>query len=72
MNIRKNLFLHHYRITTDGRSDGHVKKNDTKNPIIVFFADDKNTRSDTFYRWFNELPVPLLIGVIIFAVVKPF
>jgi len=39
---------------------------------LGIFAEDKNTRSDTFYRWFNEFPVPVLIGIIILAVVKPF
>jgi len=40
--------------------------------LVGVFSEDKNTRSDTFYRWFNEFPVPVLIGIIILAVVKPF
>ena len=36
------------------------------------FARDENTRSHTFYRWFNEVPVLFLVGIIILAVVKPF
>jgi len=40
--------------------------------LVSVFAEDRNTRSDTFYRWFNELPLPLLIGIIILTVVKPF
>ena len=40
--------------------------------LVGIFAEDKNTRSDTFYRWFNEFPVPVLIGIIILSVVKPF
>ena len=36
------------------------------------FRDDRNTRSHVFYRWFNEAPVVLLIGIIIMVVVKPF
>lgn len=40
--------------------------------MLKQFADDNNQRSDKFYRWFNELPVLLLIAVVILAVVKPF
>ena len=29
-------------------------------------------RSDRWYRWFNELPVLLLLGIVILVVVKPF
>src|SRR3990167_8571842 len=34
------------------------------------FAADQNKRSHVFYRWFNEFPVVLLIGIVILAVVK--
>ena len=40
--------------------------------LVGVFTKDKNTRSHTFYRWFNEIPVLLLIGIIILVVVKPF
>ncbi|MDP0561711.1 MAG: protoporphyrinogen oxidase HemJ [Candidatus Endonucleobacter sp. (ex Gigantidas childressi)] len=36
------------------------------------FAEDKNGKSQTFFRWFNEVPVIFLVGIIILAVVKPF
>lgn len=36
------------------------------------FANNTNQRSHVFYRWFNELPVLVLIAIIILAVVKPF
>lgn len=36
------------------------------------FAEDKNTHSHTFFRVFNELPVVLLIGIILLAVLRPF
>lgn len=36
------------------------------------FARDENTRSHKFYRWFNEVPVVLLLGIVILAVVRPF
>lgn len=34
--------------------------------------EDRNTRSHVFFRWFNEAPVLLLIGIIIMVVVRPF
>lgn len=36
------------------------------------FKHDRNQHSSVFYRWFNEFPVFVLIGVIILVVVKPF
>ncbi|WPP00391.1 protoporphyrinogen oxidase HemJ [Pseudomonas sp. HR96] len=36
------------------------------------FARAENTRSHKFYRWFNEIPVLILIAVVILVVVKPF
>ncbi|MCW8978958.1 MAG: CopD family protein, partial [Marinobacter sp.] len=39
---------------------------------VKVFRDDRNTRSHVFYRWFNELPVLILLAVVILAVVKPF
>ncbi len=36
------------------------------------FRNDRNTRSHVYYRWFNEFPVILLIGIVIMVVVKPF
>lgn len=36
------------------------------------FRDNRNTHDHVFYRWFNEAPVILLIGIVILAVVKPF
>ena len=39
--------------------------------LVRVFAEDKNTRSDRFYRWFNEFPTVLLLGIIILVVVKP-
>ncbi len=40
--------------------------------IVKQFNNDKNTRSHLFYRWFNEIPVVILIAVVILVVVKPF
>jgi putative membrane protein len=36
------------------------------------FAADRNTRSQRFYRFTNELPTLLMIGIVILVVVKPF
>jgi putative membrane protein len=35
------------------------------------FLHDKNQHSHVFYRWFNEVPVVILIAVVILVVVKP-
>ena len=40
--------------------------------MLKTFAADNNQRSHVFYRWFNELPVLILVAVVILAVVKPF
>jgi putative membrane protein len=39
---------------------------------VRYFAKDSNQHGHVFYRWFNEVPVLILIAVIILAVVKPF
>jgi protoporphyrinogen IX oxidase len=36
------------------------------------FAADRNTRSQKFYRFINEVPTILMIFVVILVVVKPF
>ncbi|PXX88999.1 protoporphyrinogen oxidase HemJ [Marinobacter vulgaris] len=40
--------------------------------LVKVFRDDRNTRSHVFYRWFNEVPVLVLVAVVILASVKPF
>lgn len=40
--------------------------------LLKIFRDDRNERSHLFYRWFNEVPVFLLLGIIILVVVRPF
>ena len=40
--------------------------------LVRQFAADQNTRSHVFYRWFNEVPVLMLIAIVILVVVKPF
>ena len=36
------------------------------------FAEDRNTRSHVFYRYANEVPTLLMIGIVILAIVEPF
>jgi putative membrane protein len=36
------------------------------------FAADRNTRPQRFYRFINEVPTLLMIGIVILVVVKPF
>src|SRR5262249_5720376 len=37
------------------------------------FARDRNVHGDVFYRWLNEIPaLPVLIGVVLLVVFKPF
>lgn len=40
--------------------------------LVADFKHDRNQRGHVYYRWFNELPVLILIVVIILAVVRPF
>lgn len=36
------------------------------------FEADANEKSETYFRVMNEVPTVLMIGIVIFAVVKPF
>ena len=40
--------------------------------ILLQFASDQNQQSHKFFRWFNELPTLLLIGIVFLVVLKPF
>ena len=40
--------------------------------LLHKFEQGKNTRSHVWYRWFNEIPVLLLLAIVILVVVKPF
>ncbi|MGB1109821.1 MAG: CopD family protein [Gammaproteobacteria bacterium] len=40
--------------------------------LLLDFKHDRNSKSHVWYRWFNEAPVLVLIGVVILAVVKPY
>lgn len=39
---------------------------------VKTFAKDENTRSARYYRILNEVPTVLMIGIVIFVIVKPF
>ncbi len=36
------------------------------------FEQDRNRRPARFFRWMNEVPTLLMIGIVILAVIKPF
>lgn len=40
--------------------------------LLRNFRNRRNRHGARFYRWFNEIPSLLLIGIVILAVVKPF
>ncbi len=40
--------------------------------LVADFKHDRNRHNHVWYRWFNELPVLILIAVVILAVAKPF
>ncbi|MCB1925436.1 MAG: protoporphyrinogen oxidase HemJ [Gammaproteobacteria bacterium] len=39
--------------------------------LLNAFKNDRNTHGHVWYRWFNELPVLLLIAIVLLAVLKP-
>lgn len=39
--------------------------------LLADFKNDRNQRSDRFYRIFNEFPVLLLLAIVFLAIVKP-
>jgi protoporphyrinogen IX oxidase len=40
--------------------------------LLKMFAEDRSTKSHVWFRFFNEVPVLVLIAVVILVVVKPF
>lgn len=40
--------------------------------LLRDFAADRNRHGHVFYRWFNEIPVLLLIATILLVEIKPF
>ncbi|HEU4781516.1 MAG TPA: protoporphyrinogen oxidase HemJ [Steroidobacteraceae bacterium] len=40
--------------------------------LLQQFAADRNSHSERWYRFFNEIPALLLIAIVVLVVVKPF
>jgi putative membrane protein len=40
--------------------------------LLRKFRRGENRRSHVWFRWFNELPVLLLLAAVVLVVVKPF
>ena len=40
--------------------------------LLRDFINGSNTRSHVWFRWFNEIPVVVLLAVIVLVVLKPF
>ena len=40
--------------------------------ILKKFENNANQRTHVWFRWFNEVPVLLLLAIVILVVVKPF
>lgn len=41
--------------------------------LMLDFRHDRNRHGDVFYRWINEIPaLPVLVGVVLLVVLKPF
>lgn len=39
---------------------------------LKLLAEDRSTKSGKFFRAYNEIPTILMIGIVIFVIVKPF
>ena len=39
---------------------------------LKLFSEDKNKKSARFFRFYNEMPTLLLVGIVLLVVVKPF
>jgi len=39
--------------------------------LLLEFREDRNRKSHVWYRWFNEVPAVLLIGIVFLVVLKP-
>ncbi len=40
--------------------------------LVRAFREGRNRRSDVWYRWFNEIPVLVLVAIVVLVIVKPF
>lgn len=39
---------------------------------LRYFANDENTKSSYYFRMINEIPTLLMVGIVIFVIVRPF
>lgn len=39
---------------------------------VKLFADNISTKEGKFYRMYNEIPTLLMVGIVIFVIIKPF
>ncbi len=39
--------------------------------LMLDFRHERNTRSHVWYRWFNEVPTVILVGIVLLVVIKP-
>ena len=39
--------------------------------LMLDFRHERNTRSHVWYRWFNEIPTFVLVGIVLLVVIKP-
>jgi len=40
--------------------------------LMIAFREDRSTHSERWYRFFNELPLVVLIAIVVLVTVKPF
>ena len=40
--------------------------------LVKAFAVERNTKSERWYRWFNEFPTLVLVATVLLVVFKPF
>lgn len=40
--------------------------------LLKAFAAERNTKSERWYRWFNEFPTLVLVATVLLVVFKPF
>ena len=40
--------------------------------LVAAFRDDRNRHGSKWYRYFNEVPSLLLVGIVILVIVRPF
>ena len=40
--------------------------------LVSAFKSDRNQRSHVWFRWFNEIPVIMLIAIVMLVIIKPF